>query len=150
MNKKLSHSIFHIVVPALILLFLSMAIRIPYIHLVPPWSAGNENFLALEILQGHRPLINQNPHLGALSPYIIALAFAITGVNPWTPRIVFLIFGLATVLLTWRLGALTGSRRSGFMPAYCCPLLGPCVFTVISLVNSLTPFLPCFLLYSIV
>lgn len=142
MNKNVSNSIFHVAIPAVILLFLSMAIRIPYLHLVPPWSAGNENFLALEILQGHRPLTNQNPHLGALSPYIIASAFAITGVNPWTPRLVFLIFGLATVLLTWRLGSLTGSRRSGFLAGV---LMSAAWYHVVFTShfpwsNSLTPF----------
>lgn len=130
------------VTEAVVIAILALTVRIPYLHLVPHWSAGNENYLALEILEGARPLTNQNPHLGALSPYIIALTFLITGVNPWTPRLIPLIAGIATVLLTWRLGVLTCSRRSGFLAGV---LMSAAWYHVVFTShypwsNSLTPF----------
>lgn len=130
------------VIPGLLLLFLALAIRVPYLQLIPHWSAGNENYLALEILQGARPLTNQNPHLGALSPYLVAMMFALFGVNTLVPRLIPLIFGVFTVLLTWRLGSRTGSPRTGFIAG---TLMAGAWYHVVfnshyPWSNSLTPF----------
>ncbi len=140
--KHHNRTIWQPLISAAVLIALGLVIRIPYLHLVPHWSGGNENYLALEILEGARPLTNQNPHLGALSPYIIALGFYIFGVNTWIPRVIPLIFGMATILLTWRLGALTASRRAGFMAAVLmCGAFYHVVFTShFPWSNNLTPF----------
>ncbi|HPQ41908.1 MAG TPA: glycosyltransferase family 39 protein, partial [bacterium] len=99
------------------LTLLAFAVRFPYLNQVPCWSAGNENNLALAILNGARPLTNQNPHLGALSPYLVALALRIFGFHSVVPRLVPFLAGIATVLLTWRLGRRTGSERAGIIAA---------------------------------
>ena len=130
------------IIPLLVLTVLALAIRLPNLHRIPHWSAGNENFLALEILDGARPLTNQNPHLGALSPYMVAALFALFGVNPFVPRLIPLVFGTLTVLLTWRLGQRTVSRRAGLIAG---TLMAAAWYHVIfsshfPWSNSLTPF----------
>ncbi len=130
------------VIPALVLLILALLIRIPNLNRIPHWSAGNENFLALEILEGARPLTNQNPHLGAFSPYMVALIYALFGVTPLVPRLIPLFFGTLTVLLTWRLGQRTVSSRAGLVAG---TLMASAWYHVIfsshfPWSNSLTPF----------
>jgi len=86
---------------------LALAIRIPYLYSIPRYGEANENFLAIGILEGKYPLINQNPHIGALSPYIIAGFLAVLGKHWWVSRLVPLLAGAATVTLTYLLGRLT-------------------------------------------
>lgn len=130
------------IISGIAITLLALAIRMPYLDLVPYLSAGNENNLSLEILYGGRPLTNQNPHLGALSPYIVAGALAIFGFHSWVPRLVPLIFGLMTVLLTWRLGTRTSGFRTGIMAAV---MMSAAWYHVVfsshfPWSNSLTPF----------
>lgn len=126
----------------LVLCLFAIAIRLPYLDLVPRWSAGNENSIALAILEGSRPLTNQNPHLGALSPYLVALALAVFGFHSWVPRLVPFLFAIATVLVTWRLGIRMGSVRTGVIAAV---LMSSAWYHVVfnshyPWSNSLTPF----------
>jgi len=126
----------------IVLCLFAIVIRLPYLNLVPFWSAGNENSIALSILNGAHPLINQNPHLGALSPYLVALMLKLLGFHSWVPRLVPFLFGIATVLVTWRLGTRTSHLRVGVMAAV---LMSSAWYHVIfsshyPWSNSLTPF----------
>jgi len=125
-----------------VLCLFAVLIRLPYLDLVPRWSAGNENSIALAILNGARPLTNQNPHLGALSPYLVALMLKIFGFHSWVPRLIPFLFGVATVLVTWRLGSRSGHSRTGVMAAV---MMSSAWYHVVfnshyPWSNSLTPF----------
>jgi hypothetical protein len=51
-------------------LLLALAVRLPRLYAIPMYGEANENYLAIAILNGKLPLVNQNPHIGALSPYL--------------------------------------------------------------------------------
>ncbi len=97
----------------LLLLILTVGIRIPYLQDIPPWSAENENALVIKLLNGEFPLINQNPHIGSLSLYIIAGFLIVFGKHWWVVRLVPFIFGVVTVLFTCRLGSNIFGKRIG-------------------------------------
>lgn len=87
-----------------IILCLSAAIRVPCMYDIPPFGGANENVISFEILEGRHSLINQYPHIGSLSPYIVAAFLTVFGRHWWVVRLVPLTFAIGTILLTWRLG----------------------------------------------
>ncbi len=86
------------------LMVAALLIRIPKLYQIPVWGTANENFRAIEILNGQWPLINQYPHTGALSNYIVAGFLLLLGPHWWVTRLVSLVFGVLTVVLTYFLG----------------------------------------------
>ncbi len=95
----------------------ALLIRLPYLEHVPPWIGVNENFIAIEILNGKFHLTNENPHIGALSPYLVAGFLLLFGKHWWVSRLVPLTFGVGTVVLTFLLGNRIYSRKTGIAAA---------------------------------
>ncbi|MFN8635410.1 MAG: glycosyltransferase family 39 protein [Chloroflexota bacterium] len=92
---------------ALVALLAAVAAAIRFVDL---WSIpiftdeGDEIGLALRIVRdGARPLTNDDPYLGPLFNYLLAGAFWVAGPSPWLPRLLMLLLGTLTVVLTYLL-----------------------------------------------
>ncbi|GEM_PF-7069239 len=138
------------VIPIIIILF-AAAIRLPYLYDIPPFGGANENVIALDILQGRHSLINQYPHIGSLSPYLVAGFLAVLGHHWYVVRLVPFLFGLLTVLLTFLLGKDLFDRSTGCLAAiFMSVAFYHVVFTShFPWSNNLTPFFTTAFLFSL-
>src|SRR5262245_21102333 len=84
----------------------AVAIRWPYLWLVPRFTDETlEVQASLAILRdGARPLTNYDTYYGALYNYLVAGALALSGESPLAPRVVVLVAGILTVVVTYGLG----------------------------------------------
>lgn len=127
------------------LLCLALAVRLPYLTLVPPfWNSElGEALAAAQIATGSSlPLmIPGQPHIGPVALYPLALILPLGGLNPFTPRVFAAVAGALTVIATFLLGRSVGSRGA----ATCAGLLAATnafhilINSHIFWTNSLTP-----------
>ncbi|MFN8526142.1 MAG: PQQ-dependent sugar dehydrogenase [Chloroflexota bacterium] len=74
--------------------------------------------LALQIVQRQAlPLTNVDPYIGSLWSYILAAGFLLGGQSLYLPRVVVLLFGVATVAVTFLLGRSYGGVWAGLVAA---------------------------------
>jgi len=105
------------------LVLVAAVIRIVDLWAIPIFTdEGDEIGLALRILRdGARPLTNDDPYLGPLYNYLLAAVFRLFGTSPWTPRLLMLVFGAATIipayLLARELALAVGAERRRAMLA---------------------------------
>src|SRR5688500_10115109 len=91
------------------------AARWPNLWLIPTFTDETiEVKLAYEIARGQvAPLTNVDPYIGAFWNWLLAIGFWLFGLNPWLPRLLAFVSGVATVGATWWLGREIGGRASG-------------------------------------
>jgi 4-amino-4-deoxy-L-arabinose transferase-like glycosyltransferase len=91
--------------------------RIPNLLAIPAFTDEVEEVaLGLDILRhGLRPLTNVDPYIGPLWNYILAGALWLSDPSAATPRILMLMAGTLTVLLTYALGRVLHGRRVGLL-----------------------------------
>ena len=101
------------------LLLLAAAVRLRMLMAVPSFTDETDEVLrGLAIARGHLlPLVNDDAYIGALFNYLIAALFLVTGPSPVSPRLVALAAGLATIVLTERLGRELAGRWAGLLAA---------------------------------
>jgi 4-amino-4-deoxy-L-arabinose transferase-like glycosyltransferase len=101
------------------LLGIAAAARWPNLWLIPAFSDETlQAQLAVAIYRGQEaPLTNYDPYVGAFWNYLVAGAFWVFGLNPWLPRLVSFVAGVATVGATWWLGREIGGRIGGAVAA---------------------------------
>jgi 4-amino-4-deoxy-L-arabinose transferase-like glycosyltransferase len=104
------------------LVLAAAVVRIVDLWAIPIFTdEGDEIGLALRILRdGARPLTNDDPYLGPLYNYLLAGMFWLFGTSPWTPRLLMLALGAATIIPTYLLArelalAAGGDRRAGML-----------------------------------
>ena len=99
------------------LLALAVAIRLPYLQLVPVLSdEAFEVLAALPVLRGEWLLFGPvNPTAGPLVTYLMALGFWLFGPGVNLPRAVMMLIGVLTVGATYLLGRSMGGRKAGFI-----------------------------------
>ncbi len=102
---------------ALALFACALALRLPNLALVPPlWdSEAAEALDALDIASGRTlPLaLPSQPHLGVVAAYPLALLLRVFGVSPFAPRMFVAVCGALTVVATFWLARVWGSRPAG-------------------------------------
>jgi 4-amino-4-deoxy-L-arabinose transferase-like glycosyltransferase len=101
------------------LLGLAGAARWPNLWLIPTFTDETiEVKLAYEIARGQAaPLTNVDPYIGAFWNWLLAIGFWTFGLNPWLPRLLAFVGGVATVGATWWLGRVIGGRVGGVVAA---------------------------------
>jgi 4-amino-4-deoxy-L-arabinose transferase-like glycosyltransferase len=87
------------------LFLLAAAVRLPYLQLIPQLTDETGDVLwALDIYRGwHLPLTQNDPYNGPVLGYLLAAAFWLFGVRVELPRLVMLLLGSLTVVLTYAL-----------------------------------------------
>ena len=82
------------------------AARWPNLWLIPTFTDETiEVKLAYDIARGQAaPLTNVDPYIGALWNWVLAVGFWTFGLNPWLPRLLAFLGGVATVGAAWWLG----------------------------------------------
>jgi len=107
-----------------VLALLALAIRLPYLWLVPRFTDETLEVLhSLAIVRdGTRPLTNYDSYYGALYNYLVAFALAVSGESALAPRVVVLVTGVATVAVTYLLGLELARRLGPSGPAGRSPL----------------------------
>ena len=112
------------------LALLAFVVRWPNLWLVPRFTDETLEVLhSLAIVRdGARPLTNYDSYYGALYNYLVALALALSGESPLAPRVVLLLAGVATVVVTYLLGSEIGRRIAphlrGTVPALAPRMVG--------------------------
>jgi 4-amino-4-deoxy-L-arabinose transferase-like glycosyltransferase len=99
-----------------VLAFLALVVRLPNIWLVPRFTDETLEVLhSLAIVRdGTRPLTNYDSYYGALYNYLVAGALLFSGESALAPRVVVLLAGVATVVVTYFLGTEVGRRLATF------------------------------------
>lgn len=136
---KPKSDLFHIV----LLVVIGLIVRLPYLNTIPAYGESNENSISLSIVTDYQfPLHNQNPHIGALSNYLVAFAFLTLGRHWWTVRTVPLVLGLLTLWATYALTSRWSDRSRGFLAALllACSCYHATMTSHFAWSNSLTPF----------
>jgi len=130
------------IIIAIFLGLIALLVRLPYLQNVPQWIGANENFIAIDILNGKYHLTNENPHIGPLSPAIVALFLLLFGRHWWISRLVPFSFGIGTVVLTYFLASRIYSKRTGFAAGlWMCVAWYHVIFSShFPWSNSITPF----------
>jgi 4-amino-4-deoxy-L-arabinose transferase-like glycosyltransferase len=102
------------------LLGIAAAARWPNLWLIPTFTDETiEVKLAYDIARGQAaPLTNVDPYIGALWNWLLAIGFWIFGLNPWLPRFMAFLGGVATVGAAWWLGREVGGRAGGRLGAF--------------------------------
>lgn len=97
------------VTPLLICLLIALAVRSWLTFHTNGFIDGDEALVGIQaqhILQGQFPTYFYNqPYMGSLEAYLMALIFAIGGSSVWTLRAEPILLSLVVVWLTWRLAA---------------------------------------------
>ncbi len=104
------------VAPLLICLVIALAVRSWLAYHTLGFIDGDEALVGIQaqhILQGQFPTYFYNqPYMGSLEAYVMAIIFAVAGSSVWTLRAEPILLSLVVVWLTWRLaGALADSAR---------------------------------------
>jgi 4-amino-4-deoxy-L-arabinose transferase-like glycosyltransferase len=104
---------------AIALAVLTVAVRAQYLTDIPRYvDEINEITPAFGIVRGTSfPLMSGPKHLGALFDYILAGAMLVFGRSPDLPRVVVLVAGVLTVLLTYHYARTLGGRWAGLIAA---------------------------------
>lgn len=104
---------------ALALSAIALLVRWPYLQDVPALTDETaEVATALAIVQdGARPLVHNDAYRGPAWAYLQAGAFAITGLQPWLPRVVAALLSALTVGATYLLARALTDRRAGLVAA---------------------------------
>lgn len=99
------------------LLVVAVAVRLPYLQLVPVITdEAFEVLAALSVSQGRWIVFGPvDPTTGPLITYLLALTFRLFGPGVYLPRIVILALGALTVGVAYQLGRLFGGRWAGWM-----------------------------------
>jgi 4-amino-4-deoxy-L-arabinose transferase-like glycosyltransferase len=94
-------------------------VRLRMLMDVPPFTdETDEVLLGLAIARGERlPLVNDDAYIGAMYNYLLAGLALVGGMTPVMPRLLSLAAGVATVLLTYRLGREIAGRWAGLLAA---------------------------------
>jgi 4-amino-4-deoxy-L-arabinose transferase-like glycosyltransferase len=94
------------------LALLALVVRWPHLWTVPRFTDETLEVLhSLAIVRdGARPLTNYDSYYGAIYNYVVALALLVSGESPLAPRVVVLLAGVATVVVTYLLGTEIGGR----------------------------------------
>jgi 4-amino-4-deoxy-L-arabinose transferase-like glycosyltransferase len=126
------------------LVLLAAAARLPGLLTVPRFTDEQLDVLytlPLYRLQG-LPVVAFDPYNGPLFSYLLAALLWTVGPEPWTPRLLPLLLGLATVAATYWLGRSLGGRVAGLVAGGL--LIGSAVHVVvnshIAWSNATTPF----------
>ncbi|MDP8924734.1 MAG: hypothetical protein M3O34_17915, partial [Chloroflexota bacterium] len=84
----------------------ALVVRWPYLWTIPRFTDETLEVLhSLAIVRdGARPLTNYDSYYGALYNYVVAAALWLGGESPFAPRIVVLIAGALTAVVTYALG----------------------------------------------
>lgn len=124
---------------------LAVALRARYLADIPRYTDEiNEILPAFDIVRGESfPLVSGPKHLGAMFDYILAAAMLVFGRSADLPRVVVLIAGLATVLLTYGYARSLGGRWAGLLAAGLLAVSAPHVLlsSRVAWSASLTPLL---------
>lgn len=104
------------ITPLLICLVIALVVRSWLAYHTSGFIDGDEALVGIQaqhILQGQLPTYFYNqPYMGSLEAYLMAIIFAIAGSSVWTLRAEPILLSLVVVWLTWRLaGALADSAR---------------------------------------
>ncbi|GCE27902.1 hypothetical protein KDA_33860 [Dictyobacter alpinus] len=95
--------------PLLLCLFIGIAVRIFLIVHSSPTIPGDEALTGIQaenILRGLHPIYYYNqPYLGSLEAYILAIFFAIAGPSVTVARTAMMCISLLMIVLTWFLGS---------------------------------------------
>lgn len=105
----------------LLLFIFALALRLPYISLVPPlWNTEiAEASDAAEIAWGHSlPLVlPSQPHIGPVAAYPLALVLRLIGFDPFAPRWFVAVTGALTVVAAYLLARTMGGRLAAVIAA---------------------------------
>jgi Dolichyl-phosphate-mannose-protein mannosyltransferase len=130
---------------ALAIGLLTVGIRVQHLTDIPRYTDEiNEILPAFDILRGSSfPLVSGPKHLGAFFDYVLAGAMLLFGRSPDLPRVVVLIAGLVTVLLTYGYARALGGRWAGLLAACLLAVSAPHVLlsSRVAWSASLTPML---------
>jgi 4-amino-4-deoxy-L-arabinose transferase-like glycosyltransferase len=102
------------------LLIAAIAIRRPYLMLIPPLSDEHANVkLALALFKGEESflIIGSDAYFGPVQEYLIAFAFRLFGVSIFLPRVYMMVMGALTVVLTYWLAREMSNRTAGLVAA---------------------------------
>src|SRR5690242_12170901 len=104
------------VAPLLICLLIALAIRSWLAYHTNGFIDGDEALVGIQaqhILQGQFPTYFYNqPYMGSLEAYLMAIIFAVAGSSVWTLRAEPILLSLVVVWLTWKLaGALADAAN---------------------------------------
>src|SRR6266508_541509 len=122
----------------------ALLIRWPQVFAAPRFTDEILEVLhGLAISQGRSlPLTHFDSYNGALHAYLIAGVFAVFGADPWSPRLVSLALGSATVGLTYLLAREIGGRLAGLAAGAMMAMAAVHVVvnSHVAWSNSITPF----------
>jgi 4-amino-4-deoxy-L-arabinose transferase-like glycosyltransferase len=124
---------------------LAVVLRLQHLTDIPRYTDEiNEITPAFGIVRGTSfPLVSGPKHLGAFFDYVLAGAMLLFGRSPDLPRVVVLIAGLLTVLLTYGYARSLGGRWAGLLAAGLLAVSAPHVLlsSRVAWSASLTPLL---------
>jgi len=98
---------------------LALLLRWPQVQMIPPFTdETDESLRAWSIVIGElRPLVNDEPYIGAFWNYVVAGLFVMFGPHPELPRLASLAAGALTVGMTYVLGRRLYSPLAGVLAA---------------------------------
>jgi 4-amino-4-deoxy-L-arabinose transferase-like glycosyltransferase len=124
---------------------LAVVLRVQHLTDIPRYTDEiNEITPAFDIVRGSSfPLMSGPKHIGALFDYVLAGAMLVFGRSPDLPRVVILVAGLATVLITYGYARSLGGRWAGLLAAGLLAVSAPHVLlsSRVAWSASLTPLL---------
>jgi 4-amino-4-deoxy-L-arabinose transferase-like glycosyltransferase len=123
----------------------AVVVRVQYLSDIPRYADEiNEIAPAFDIVRGTSlPLMSGPKHIGAFFDYLLAGAMLLFGRSPQLPRVVVLVAGLATVLVTYGYARSLGGRWAGLLAAGMLAVSAPHVLlsSRVAWSASLTPLL---------
>ena len=127
------------------LALLTVFLRVQHLTDIPRYTDEiNEITPAFDIVRGTSlPLVSGPKHLGSFFDFILAGAMLVFGRSPDLPRVVILVAGLATVLLTFGYARTLGGRWAGLIATGLLAVSAPHVLlsSRVAWSASLTPLL---------
>ena len=101
------------------LAFLALVIRVPSLLTVPRFTDEQLEVLYTLPLYRHQalPLVGFDPTSGPIFSYLLAALFWVVGPQPYVPRLLVLLIGVATVAAVYLLGRSVGGRLAGLIAA---------------------------------
>jgi 4-amino-4-deoxy-L-arabinose transferase-like glycosyltransferase len=101
------------------LALLALVIRVPSLLTVPRFTDEQLEVLYTLPLYRHQalPLVGFDPYTGPVFSYLLAALFWVVGPQPYVPRVLVLLIGVATVAAVYLLGRSVGGRLAGLIAA---------------------------------
>lgn len=101
------------------LALLALVIRVPSLLTVPRFTDEQLEVLYTLPLYRHQalPLVGFDPDNGPIFSYLMAALFWVVGPQPYVPRVLVLLIGVATVAAVYLLGRSVGGRLAGLIAA---------------------------------